>query len=155
VMAGKPPTLLKTTSNSMVPFSKRALEPRRASMRVEKPRARARKRMAANDDAPGRFSDDRALATRTDSKLDTSQQLRIERHYDGAQGNESRPHRGLQQHPPRGQPARGQWNRDDVVSGRPPQILQHLAIGGLAEGDDARGVARIASHEDDVSRLDR
>src|SRR3546814_3185860 len=43
----------------------------------------------------------------------------------------------------------------DVVAGGPPQVLDHLAIGGLAQFDDRWHVARVAAHEYDVAGLDR
>ena len=55
---------------------------------------------------------------------------------------------------PRRQHAGGQRDRDDVVAGRPPEVLHHLAVGRPAERDDSRHVSRIASHEHDVARLD-
>src|SRR5262249_55046640 len=49
----------------------------------------------------------------------------------------------------------GQWNRDDVVAGSPPEILQHLAIARTAERDDSRYVPRIVPDEDDITGLHR
>ena len=61
----------------------------------------------------------------------------------------------MQQDPPCGENASGERDGDDVVAGGPPQVLDHLAIGGLAQFDDRWHVARVAAHEYDVAGLDR
>jgi len=43
--------------------------------------------------------------------------------------------------------ARGERQRDDVVAGRPPKVLDHLAVAGTAEGEDLDHVQRIALHQ--------
>jgi hypothetical protein len=56
--------------------------------------------------------------------------------------------------PHRCQCAGGQWDREDVVTGGPPQVLNHLAVRGSAQRDDPWHVARIAPDEHDVPGLD-
>ncbi len=46
-------------------------------------------------------------------------------------------------------------NGEDVVSGGPPEVLNHLSVGGLAERHDPRYVTRIASNEHHIARFDR
>src|SRR3546814_7275909 len=62
-----------------------------------------------------------------------AQQLRIDCHNDGAQRHEHCPKRRLQQDPPCGENASGERDGDDVVAGGPPKVMDHLAIGGLAQ----------------------
>src|SRR5438034_5947698 len=48
----------------------------------------------------------------------------------------------------------GKRNGDDVVPGGPPDVLEHLPVGGATQFDDRRDVARIASHQHHVARCD-
>lgn len=52
------------------------------------------------------------------------------------------------------QHAGGERDRNDVVPRGPPQVLDHLPVCRLAQREDPRHVARIASHEDDITGLD-
>ena len=55
---------------------------------------------------------------------------------------------------PMGRYTGGEGNRDDVVPGGPPQVLDHLAIGDATERDDPGHVAWIASHQHNVTGFD-
>lgn len=46
-------------------------------------------------------------------------------------------------------------NRKDVVSGRPPEVLKDLSVGGFGHRDDPGYVTGIASNENHVARFDR
>ena len=49
----------------------------------------------------------------------------------------------------------GQGDRDDVVAGRPPQVLHHLGVRGPRQSDDRDDVGRIAPDQHDIGRFDR
>ena len=63
------------------------------------------------------------------SDMCATQQLSIHRDDDGAEGHQYGADSGGHHDPPGRQHAGGEGNGDDVVTGRPPQILDHLPVG--------------------------
>jgi hypothetical protein len=85
---------------------------------------------------------------------DSPQQLRIDRDDDGAQRHQHGADRGRQHDAvPRQHPGR-ERDGDDIVAGRPPEVLHHLPVTRPAQPDDPGDVARIAPDEHDIAGFD-
>ena len=65
------------------------------------------------------------------SQLRAPQQLRVDGDDDSAERHEDRAHRGGKHDAPRRENSGRERNRKDVVSGRPPEVLNDLSVGDL------------------------
>jgi len=87
------------------------------------------------------------------SQLRPLEKLSVDRHDHGARRQQYRAHGRSEKDTPRGKHASGQGNGKDVVTGRPPEVLEHLPVGRAGQLDDLRDVARVGPYQHDVTGL--
>src|SRR5256885_759943 len=80
-------------------------------------------------------------------QFQTAQCLRIDGDDDCRERHQDRTDPGWQDKTPRGKDASGERQSNGVVANGPGEILDHLAIGGLAQMHNARYVTWIVAHQ--------
>src|SRR5688572_19169209 len=87
-------------------------------------------------------------------QIDPPQQLCVDRDDDRAQRHEQSADGGRKQDAPRRKYARGKGDSENVITCRPPQVLDHFAITGAAEFEDLDHIQWIAVDEDQARGFD-
>jgi hypothetical protein len=82
-----------------------------------------------------------------------SRNMRVYGANHGAGRHQHGAHCRAENHSPMRQNTRRCRDRDDVVTGGPDQVLDHLAVGSPGETDDRGDIMRVAFDENDVSRF--
>src|SRR5712692_599009 len=88
-------------------------------------------------------------------QIQSAKQLRVCSHDDGRNAHRHCTHTHGEINPPADEKTSRNWNGNQVIPGRPNEILDHLSVGSARKLDCRDHVARVTTHEYDSGGFNR